>query len=261
MDDLSRIRRYELKYTISEALATEIRDYLKNICQLDTHVLPGESGYVVNNLYFDTSDLKFYNDTKFRKLTRYKPRARYYGIKIGDYIWPEIKYRHSNIIWKLRYKLPVSEWLNLFKFSDLKPKERKIGKRLERFEDLIFWYNAQSVLHVRYFREPYVTTLEEYGRITFDRNLCYRPCAGSVELDYNEQDMQYFDDPITTQNFESPVLLEIKVETLLPQWVISMIRQFHLVQRPFSKYCYGVDSFLTFITPPRNPISRLSKIK
>jgi len=261
MDHLNRIRRYELKYTITEAMAIEIRDYLKNICQLDPYVPVGETGYVVNNLYFDTANLKFYHDTKFRKLTRYKPRARYYGMKVADYIWPEIKYRHSNIIWKLRYKLPVNNWPNLFKFANIKPKETKIKKRLDRFEDLIFWYNAQSVIHVRYFREPYVSTMEEYGRVTLDRKLCYRPTKGSIELDYNEQDMQYYDDPITTHSFESPVLMEIKVETLLPEWVIRMIHQFHLSQRPFSKYCYGIDSLITFITPTRNPISRLSKIK
>ena len=261
MDHLNRIRRYELKYTITETMAAEIRDYLKNICKLDPYVPAGETGYVVNNLYFDTPNLKFYHDTKFRKLTRYKPRARYYGMKIGDYVWPEIKYRHSNIIWKLRYKLPVSDWPDLFKFAAIKPKETKIKKRLDRFEDLIFWYNAQSVIHVRYFREPYVSIMEEYGRVTLDRKLCYRPTDGSIELDYDEKDMCYYDDPITTHNFESPVLMEIKVETLLPEWVIRMIHQFHLVQRPFSKYCYGIDSLATFITPPRNPISRLSKIK
>jgi len=88
-DDLSKIRRYELKYTITEQLAAEIKDYVKRICSLDKHVPQGETGYVVNNLYFDTPDLRFYTDTKHRKLTRYKPRARYYGLKPGNLIWPE----------------------------------------------------------------------------------------------------------------------------------------------------------------------------
>ena len=103
MEDLSKIRRYELKYTITEGMAADIQDYISNICCLDKHVPAGESGYTVNNVYFDTSDLKFYHDTKFRKVTRYKPRARYYGMKPSDVIWPEIKYRHCNIIWKKRY--------------------------------------------------------------------------------------------------------------------------------------------------------------
>ncbi|MBU0713040.1 polyphosphate polymerase domain-containing protein [bacterium] len=260
MDDLSTIRRYELKYTITESMASEIRDYISNICSLDPHVPPGDSGYVVNNLYFDTPDLKFYNDTKFRKLTRFKPRARYYGMTVSDFIWPEIKYRHAHIIWKMRYKLPIQDWTTLFYPQMTEAGKYKFKSQLDRFDEIIYWYNAQSKLHVRYFREPFVSNLENYGRITFDRNLCYRSIPGSIDLDYNEYDMLYYDDPITTLNFESPVLLEIKVESLLPWWVVELIRKFNLVQRPFSKYCYGIDHHLTYLTPIRDSIFPFSSI-
>jgi len=127
--------------------------------------------------------------------------------------------------------------------------------RTHSAEELIYWYNAGPVLYVRYFREPYVTELEEYGRVTFDRKLCYRPARGSIELDYKEEDMIYYDDAITTLNFDqSPVLLEIKVETLVPYWASELIRKFHLMQRPFSKYCYGIDHARGYITNPRNSI-------
>ena len=114
-------------------------------------------------------------------------------------------------------------------------------QQLNRFEEIIHWYDAQPVLHVRYFREPYITQLESYGRITFDHNLAYRQIYGSIDLDYMEKDMLYYDDPMTTIHHQSPVILEIKVETLVPQWTIKMIKKFNLVQRPFSKYCYGID--------------------
>jgi len=113
-EELNKIRRYELKYTINETLALEIKDYIQSICSLDKHVPEGDTGYVVNNLYFDTPDLRFYTDTKHRKLTRYKPRARYYGMKPGKYIWPEIKYRNASVIWKKRYTLPIEKWPELF---------------------------------------------------------------------------------------------------------------------------------------------------
>lgn len=258
MDDLNQIRRYELKYTITESMASEIRDYISNICSLDPNVPPGDKGYVVNNLYFDTPDLRFYHDTKFRKLTRFKPRARYYGMTVSDFIWPEIKYRHAHIIWKKRYKLPVERWPELFYPQIAETDKYKCKSRLDRFDEIIYWYNAQSKIHVRYFREPFVTNLENYGRITFDRNLCYRSILGSIDLDYNDQDMLYYDDPITTHNFESPVLLEIKVEFLLPWWIVELIRKFNLVQRPFSKYCYGIDHHLTYLTPVRNSIFKFS---
>lgn len=242
--DLSEIKRYELKYTISEELAAEIREHIQHICTLDPHVPPGATGYIVNNLYFDTSDLKFYYDTKFRKLTRYKPRARFYGDKATDLIWPEIKYRNASVIWKRRYCIPIEEWPNLFNPGIEYRQEPLIKNQLNTFDDLIYWYGAQPVLHVRYFREPYVTELEEYGRVTFDRQLCCRPTNGSVDLDYDERDMLFYDDPITARSADSPVILEIKVETMIPIWAIELIRKFHLQQRGFSKYCYGIDSLL-----------------
>lgn len=254
LKDLSEIKRFELKYTITEQLAAQIREHIKNICTLDIHVPPGEQGYIVNNLYFDTPDLKFYYDTKFRKLTRYKPRARFYGEKEPDCIWPEIKYRNASVIWKRRYHLPIERWPELFNPEKTERKEPIIKKQLETFDDIIYWYDAQPVLHVRYFREPYVTELEEYGRVTFDRQLCCRSSKGSIELAYDEQDMLYYDDPVNSKNDDSPVILEIKVETLVPIWAIELIHKFNLVQRGFSKYCYGIDSILGYCENGRNSI-------
>lgn len=251
---LSDVRRYELKYTINESMASEIRDYISHICVVDKNVAKGEKGYFVNSLYFDTDDLKFYTDTKHRKLTRYKPRARFYGDKVGKYIWPEIKYRQASIIWKNRYRLAVENWPGLFYPEKSESREAVIKEQLDRFEDLIYWYDAKSILHVRYFREPYVTNLESYGRVTFDRNLSYRSTSGSIDLDFDEKEMIYYDDAVTTRSRESFVLLEIKVETAIPYWVQELIRKFNLMQRPFSKYCYGVDNINEYNSISRNSI-------
>jgi hypothetical protein len=258
MEDLSDIRRYELKYAVTESIAARIKEYIAPICALDRHVPAGETGYTVNNLYFDTAGLKFYHDTKFRKPMRYKARARYYGPAPLDWVWPEIKYRQGSIIWKKRYRIAIDQFPTLFTCRKAEDGEPVIKTRLDRFEELLHWYDAQPVLHVRYFREPFVTTLETYGRVTFDRRLCYRPVHGSISLDYREQDMVYYDDPVTTQNPDSPVLLEIKIETHVPLWVIEMIRKFDLVQRPFSKYCYGIDHILGSLTAGRHSIFNYS---
>ncbi len=100
----------------------------------------------------------------------------------------------------------------------------------------------------------HVTTLEDYGRVTFDRRLCYRAVHGSADLDYNEPDMLYYDDPVTTYSPDSPVLLEIKVEPHVPWWIIALIQKFKLNQRPFSKYCYGIDHTLAYFTEARNSV-------
>jgi hypothetical protein len=152
--------------------------------------------------------------------------------------------------------MPISEWPALFYSSDPEQRPAAVRDQLETFDDVIHWHNAQPVLHVRYLREPYVTELEAYGRITFDRWLCCRSTKGSIDLDYEERDMLYYDDPVTSKNANAPVILELKLETLVPAWAVELIRTFNLVQRAYSKYCYGLDSVMNYKTDGR--IARFS---
>lgn len=246
-DDFTKIKRYELKYLISEDTAQAIRDYISSFCRLDKHADPSSSGYTVNNIYFDTPDLRFYHDTRFKKMTRFKPRARYYGDRPSDYIFPELKYRNSSVIWKTRYKLKVEDWLDHFSIKQSPAEEPRMKDSYDTFDEVIQLYNAQPILHVRYFREPYVTELEEYGRVTFDRNLTSRLANGSYNLELDE-DYLYYDDPQTIRSDVSRVLLEIKVETNVPHWVIYIIQNFNLIQTGFSKYCNGIDYHLGYMT-------------
>lgn len=238
------ISRYESKYVISETLAHEIRDYIGGICCPDKHV--GADGrYMVNNLYFDTPDLRFYYDTRLKRFTRFKPRVRFYGPCPTDLLWLELKHKVKNVTWKFRRTLPVAEWPD--RLFDGFPANGN-GRRpslADSFEAVVLRFQAAPVLHVQYIREPYVSDLEEYCRITFDRCLTYRPACGSYALSTG-CDLMYWDDPITTAHAgdESPVVLEIKTETNVPLWVIALVRRFDLQRRGFSKYCNAVDHLL-----------------
>ena len=252
----SQIKHYEVKYSITKSMALEIGDYIRGFCSLDDHVPAGEDGYIVNTLYFDTPSLFLYFETKFRRPARYKIRARYYGEHPTDFVWSEIKYRKSSMIWKTRRKIPVEQWPELFRLQKSEQKGPIFKDRLDSFEDVVTWHGAQPVLFVRYFREPYVTQIEDYGRVTIDWGLAYRMANGSFDLAHDEEDLLFFDDPMTAIHFESPVILEIKVERLVPFWVIDMIRRFGLVQRPFSKYCYGIDNNMKYSPTLRSSVYR-----
>ncbi len=239
--DLNKIRRYELKYTISEAKARAIRDYIQPIFSTDPYVPEGDKGYTVNNLYLDTHDLRFYYDVKFRRLTRFKPRMRYYGTDAPKELWLEIKNKHNNVIWKKRRVIPIEAWPHVLDVQASERRESKIEALPQTFEELVQIFGAEPVLHVRYFREPYVSDLDTYGRITFDRSLRYRLANGSYEVHAREDEMVYYDDAVTTRSWDSPVILEIKVETIMPFWASKIIKRFELMQRGFSKYCYVWD--------------------
>ena len=239
--DLHGLRRYELKYTVSEALALEIRDYIQPFFSLDRNAARDVGGYTVNNVYLDTPGLRFYYDTKFRQETRLKSRVRYYGAAPDSTVVLEIKHRHNTISWKRRRRIPVGEWpgvLDIARSASSTPSVVAIPKT---FEEVNHLYGTRSVLHVRYFREPYISDIDDYGRITFDRGLRYRLTHGASELGCADAAMTYYGDQGTVQEEDSPVVLEIKTPAFVPQWATDLVRRFSLRQRGYSKYCYVID--------------------
>lgn len=236
------ICRRESKYLVPEAMVPAITRAIAGICSPDERA--GRDGrYVVNNVYLDTDDLRFYYDTKHKRTNRFKPRVRYYGAEPDGSLWLELKHKVNNVTWKVRRRADVSEWPNVI--TD--------GSRLGRgdaqltiancFEEAVSRFRARPVIHVQYVREPYVSEIDTYGRITFDRQLSFRPLHSSPDLAATNDGI-YYDDPVTSlcSSDDSPVVLEIKSETEVPGWMIALVQRFELVQRGFSKYCYGIDN-------------------
>ncbi len=248
---LNRIRRLELKYLVTRRQVDAIREWLQPIVSLDRHVPAGAQGYTVNNVYLDTPDLRFYHDVKLKKLRRFKPRVRYYGDRPRDFLWLEIKNKQSPIVWKHRSSAPVGTWPELL----FEPPARESSLALQgaprTFAELVQLYGASPVLHVRYFREPWVSEIDEYGRVTFDSRLRGRLARGSLELAVPEEEMLFFDDPITSRTEESLTVLELKVERQVPRWALELVRRFELTQRGYSKYCYTIDQAREAAAAPR----------
>lgn len=244
------ISRYESKYLISEREARAIVRHIGGICSPDRHVQT-DGRYVVNNLYFDTRDLRFYNDTRCKRFTRFKPRVRYYGEECDGTLWLELKHKFKNVTWKVRRPLPLADWEGLLADCRADRGAEPVRRELvSSFEDALLVFGADPVLFVRYLREPYVSDIDAYARITFDRRLSYRLAHGSSDL-FADDPYCFYDDAVSMLHGddESPVLLEIKTETKVPAWVQGLIRRFDLVQRGFSKYCNAMDHSLTFGAP------------
>jgi len=232
-------RRYEAKYRITKAMAREIRDWIRPVFSPDAHADRQTGTYTVNNLYFDTPDLRFYADTKLRKLSRFKLRIRYYGPEPDDFLVLEVKSRHDRVVWKRRDRIPLQRWPDVL--TEEPPPAPAVRGVPDSFVELAALYGAEPVLHVRYVREPWVSDLDDYGRVTFDRALRYRLTRGSIEVAPDEGDLIFYDDPASARSPASPVVLEVKTATLVPVWAQALVQRFGLVQGGFSKYCYALD--------------------
>jgi hypothetical protein len=219
------IARYEAKYLVSDETARAIAAGIRGICSPDRFA--GSDGrYIVNNVYFETPELRFYYDTKHRRPERFKPRIRYYGDGGHDHLWLELKHKLNNVTWKVRRRIDADAWPNVLHGNGATGAERPGRRSLtDSFEEAVTRFQARPILHVRYVREAYVSDIDRYGRVTFDRRLSVAPMHRVMELG-TDGDRLYYDDPISAR-YEldgSPVVLEIKSETQVPQWMANLIR-------------------------------------
>jgi hypothetical protein len=253
----SDICRYENKYIIDEATALQIADYIQPICHLDEHTVPGSKGYIIHSLYFDTQSLAFYNANKTQLLTRFKPRVRTYATNPScPYVWLEMKWKHGTKCHKVRQRIDADDWPHIMTVprtlldSDF--------YNVDGFMSVVESFGALPATHIRYHREAYVSEIDHYVRITFDRNITTAPANGSFELRENDPDLVGscipIDDPISFGTDFSPVILEIKCETSVPAWLMGLIRHFGLEQDGVSKYIMGQDMALAALGS-RSPIT------
>jgi len=100
---------------------------------------------------------------------------------------------------------------------------------------------AEPATLVRYEREAYVSTTDDYARVTFDHNLlAAAPNGWEVEID-NSVRWQPADTP---GNFGLPfsgVVLELKCTSTVPYWMADLVNQFNLKRSGFSKYQCCLD--------------------
>jgi hypothetical protein len=101
------------------------------------------------------------------------------------------------------------------------------------------------VVLVRYQREAYVSRVEHYARVTFDRELCFQPKT-ELSLLPEHDHWSSFDDPIAMRipTTHSLVILELKFQQIVPRWMQRMVQALELRRDAFCKYTRAVDAML-----------------
>ena len=107
----------------------------------------------------------------------------------------------------------------------------------ELFLRLASSYAVEPKIFTCYRRRAFISTVDEYARVTFDINLRYRvqdPVTGSNPycVNYDTHDT-FGDEPWHQDN----VVLELKTSAgVVPVWMMELIRRFQLKRVGFSKY-------------------------
>lgn len=240
-DFTARFERLELKFLIDEVQAERIRSDIAPYCNADKHSRaqstsrPSRKGYPISSLYLDTPSLAFHRAKERGDPERIKLRVRTYSDTSPATL--EIKRRRSDVIDKTRGSVDRHRVEDAARGAFHPPGSPRF---LDDFAAMVATAGALPTLTVRYEREAYESTVDEYARVTFDRHITVRPNC-EWELCPDSEDWCHFDEHWKTGLRTLPVVMEVKCQTdSLPIWMIDMVRRNDLSQTSFSKYSIGV---------------------
>jgi SPX domain protein involved in polyphosphate accumulation len=154
--------------------------------------------------------------------------------------------------------VPEDLWRDIVKTpagpSLLKTKPEAV-RGAERFVELVHTYHLHPVMLVEYDREAYISTVDNYARLTFDRRIVCQT-KDTLDLVADTKRWRSVDHPAQTTTFEPVCVLELKFERLPPRWMVDLVKRHELVRMSFSKYCYSVNAQMLLPTsrvsfPPR----------
>jgi SPX domain protein involved in polyphosphate accumulation len=252
---LGKIDRYELKYIIPYSLVEPITKYIEPYCVLDanSYDAPGWF-YQVNSLYFDTPNLTFAKNRLYVRSPRFNMRVRAYADGSSAPYFLEIKVKDGNAINKFRAKIDECEWPAIFTDPHYVPDRQ--GSPREMQNKILFFktalkYNAAPRIYTRYRRRAFVSTVDEYVRVTMDIDLQahlesrYTLIADPERLQNYDSEIVYAKDSERTNG--SGVILELKCYPhQVPLWMLDLIREFELTRTSFSKYVASLQSMIAF---------------
>ena len=233
--------RHELKYPISYADYYELRSRALSFMRHDPH---GKDGvYFIRSLYLDDIYLSNYNQKSDGLERRRKYRIRTYDLN-RDVIKFEIKDKFDSYISKLSSNITYEQCRNIIKgnfgFAGDMIRTNSDGGR-EKALRIGYIDCACKILRpqvvVDYTREVFICD-EGNVRMTFDMNLRAGDGMGDI-----------FDPHLpTVPAYDSnKMILEVKYDDYLPEYIKKMLRSLSLWQSAQSKYamcCIAQSNYL-----------------
>ena len=232
--------RYELKYLIPYSMVEPISKFVELFCDMDYYSqVSNDRFYEINSLYLDTPSYYILRSSEYATGFRFNIRIRSYGTMPKPPYFFEVKYKQREFVSKKRGKVESDNWPQLFEpDADLSSYINNSGVR--DFIKSVWTYNLSPVILTQYRRKAYISNVDDYARVTFDKDLVYQPMTDwCVKPDAKL--LTSYDEPEMFKRPGQNVVLELKCEKKIPIWMIDLIKTFQLEQSGFSKFRYSMQ--------------------
>ncbi len=234
------LARYELKYAVPPLVMDSIREFIQPYCVMDEHACARLNGfYTISSLYFDSDDYALHRAAEDNAPVRSKLRVRAYPDAPASAVKFEVKRRVDDVVVKSSATVPNADWTQCMRTRGacaVMPKHA--GKALDAFVTASRLFNARPKMLVRYERQAFLGTLDDYARVTFDRRMVYQPMPRYDLAGYPNRWTSI--DDAASMGAPCCVVMELKFSNMAPAWMADMVRRFGLVRQGYSKYCCAV---------------------
>lgn len=223
------VTRQELKYKISRQEYVLLSTMLKAILKLDPNAKQN-GDYFIRSLYFDSPDNLDYMSKDNGVYYRKKLRLRIYDLNQAE-VKLEMKSKYGSRLHKQTGTISREDALSLSKgqYDCLLSYDQPAVKTI--YKELKTLYARPAVI-VDYEREAYVSDFQNI-RINFDKNI--RACSTTTNIFDPNTNMA----PLTD---EHTMVLEVKFNELLPDYIRDVLSTCSMGLTTFSKYCIARET-------------------
>lgn len=211
--------RVEKKYLLNEAQYLEFTRRIASYIEEDTY-----SNYTICNIYFDTDTFDLIRESINKPPYKEKMRLRSYGVpNKQDTVFLELKKKFDHTVYKRRISCSLKEAEDFWQHGSPIEGNDQIYHELSYFMD---FYQPYPKLYLAYDRLAYRGVEDSDLRITFDQNI--RSRTYDLNLNKGDYGSPYFEEPT--------YLMEIKVGSALPLWLVTILSDMEIYPTSFSKY-------------------------
>lgn len=249
-------QRIEDKFLFSKNSRDRVLNKISSVMN-PSYPVEGTEFTLIESIYFDGQDFKFFQDHFQRLEARYKLRLRKYapnGIWNKEVVLIELKEKVAGVCKKIRFRLNKKNYKRVKKGKVIKLTSdliklnsdislKTLRSRVKKINHMIETLELRPRLKVRYTRLAFA---KDDFRLTIDNNLEYKLIDNIEEAEAQEISEKEVWQKAVRQNLryedQETSIMEMKHGGEIPSWAKRMLSDFGINKTSFSKYCWSVGT-------------------